>query len=80
MKTGCISRTARPEIPSPAFASPVPADRAEAGPPAGRRVVGPVERAVRLVEDVDPGAVRAEQPGRLVDGALEDLRRDGGGR
>ena len=42
---------------------------------AGRRVVRPVEAAGRLVEDVDPGAVRGEQAGRLVDGQLEDLLR-----
>ena len=75
MKTARSSRTARPEIPSPAFASPLPPIGPEARPPPGRRVVGPVQGAARLVEDVDPGAVGAEQAGGLVDGALEDLLR-----
>ena len=75
MKTGRISRTARPEIPSPAFASPLPAIGPETGQLAGRGVVRPVERAVARVEEVDPGAVGREEGSRLVDRELEDLRR-----
>ena len=75
MKTGRPSRTALPEIPSPAWASPLPA----IGPRPGRRpvsrIVGPVQAAALRVEDVDPGSVGAEDPGRLVDRALEDLLR-----
>ena len=39
------------------------------------RVVRPVDLAGRRVEEVDDGAARAEQPGRLVDDVLEQLRR-----
>ena len=55
-------------------------DRAEAGLPAGRRVVGPVEPAGGLVEDVDPGSIGVQQAGSLVDGSLEDVLRSAGGR
>src|SRR6185295_11198020 len=43
-------------------------DRPEARPVAGYSVVRPVQPAGGLVQDVDPGAVRAQQAGRLVDG------------
>ncbi len=52
-----------------------PADRPETGPPSRRRVVGPVESAARLVEDVDPGSIGSKQPGGLVDGPLENFLR-----
>ena len=69
-----------PQLANRATGDPLPrlclaaaTDRAEAGPTTGRRVIGPVERAARLVENVDPGAVGAEKSCRFIDSALEDI-------
>src|SRR6266550_8318124 len=50
-------------------------DRSETRLPARRRVVCPIEGAVGLVEEVDPGAVRVQQAGSLVNRPLKNLGR-----
>ena len=57
-----------------------PGDRAEPGAPAGQRVVGPVEAATRLVEDVDAGAVGTEERGLPRRPIAGGPPRDAGGR